>query len=1292
MKRIYLIIVTVLFLTWQSFAHISPDMHFTHIDAGDGLTIGSVTSICFDGRGVTWVGTGYGLNSYDGNSVRQHIHTDHSNSILKLCTDSDDNLYVACAYELYKMNLPTGECTTLFPRTCRAVAFRECLYAADGVDLLMSEQDGSFSRIYSVKEAGNVITAILAPQTDSSIWLGTRNGSLIRITEDSVNQWQVGSYVESLYMDSAGDVYVATMSHGLGKVDKSGKLSYLNKKLSSQFVRCMCEDDDGNLWVGTYLGLDCVEKESGRVVSFKPDLGRTDAISHESIWSINKDNQGTLWVGTFFGGINILNPSYEIYRRYHVGPDGLSSPVIGKITAAKGNLVLIATEGGGLNVYDRRTRKNVVYRKGASVRNISENNIKDFYYDSEANTVWLGTHLGGVNRVDLNTGETRVYVIDEAKNINANDILSVVKYGDSFILTTRDGYWQLNPHTGRSERLDELEPFRSSSCVEVDVNGNLWLSGRGITRYNLATGEYKTYIENERISSMLEDRNSNIWACGHGTGLYVYNLPLDRFDYIPFGEEWPRNEICISLVESASSGNLIVAAQKGFGIYDKKTTHLRFYGKEKGFPLANTNQKALASMPDGTVFIGGTTGLVSFKEEELNRAAKPYKIFYTGLYVNGMEENPGGEILKEDIIYTSDITLPNWVSFFTLEFSSSNSILSLSDDFEYRLEGFSDDWVGLRGARSISFSNLSPGNYKLFVRAKGERACAPAEVSIKVLPPWYRTPLAVAGFVILAILLVYGLLYTVKFRLRLKTQEDLHASKLRFFTNISHEIRTPLTMIISQVESLMNDHNLTHADYRKILSLYKNSLSLRELVSELLEFRKQEQGYMKIKVRPHNIVSLAHEHYCLFNELAITKGVNLVFEKDIDRLEVWYDQQQMSKVLSNILSNSLKYTSGGGSIYLKVWAQESEAVMEISDTGCGIPAKDIDKIFDRFYRVNEGDELDTGTGIGLSLSRGIVELHKGRIVVDSKEGVGTVFKIILPLGYSHFDKSQLTSETVEEHTLNVVVDKNDEVVQTRGHEYKVVVAEDNEDIRNMLVELFSPFYTVYPAQDGAEALKLVQSQMPSLVVSDVIMPNMSGTELCREIKNDVSTCHIPVVLLTARVTLEQNLEGLLLGADDYITKPFNSKLLISRCNNLINSRILLQEKYRETPQMPAKALATNKLDKEFLDRVTSIIGTHLSDPDFNVATFANEMAMSRTSLFDKIKAVTGKTPNDFVMTIRLREAVSMLVGNPELSITEISERTGFSSARYFSSCFKNHYKSSPLQYRKSHLCNDLYKM
>ena len=1283
MKRIYLIILAMALIGFSAQARISPNMHFSHLDARDGLTIGSVTSLCFDRFGVVWVGTGYGLNSYDGNEVTQHIRTDHSNSILKLCVDSGDNLFVACNYELYRMNLRTGNCTTILPRTCRALAYRERLYAAAGADLLTVERDTCVSRIYSLSSEGDIITAVSAPQSDSSVWLGTRNGHIVRILGTSIREWQVGSYVESLYMDSDGDMLVATMSHGLVKVDPSGELSTFKGKLSSPFVRCMCEDDDGNLWVGTYLGLDCIEKGSDRVTSFKPELGRTDAISHSSIWSINKDDQGTLWVGTFFGGINILNPSYEIYRRYPVGPGGLSSPVIGKIEEARGDLVLIATEGGGLNVYDRKTDRNMVYSKGSSARHISENNIKDFYYDKKANVVWLGTHLGGASKVDLNTGLTRGYIIDKPSNIDANDILVVVSRGGSLILSTRDGYWRLDPHTGKSVRLKELDHVGQSSSMAVDDSGNLWISWRGITRFDVGSGEIKTYLDGERISCVFEDSKSNVWACGHRNGLFVYNHPLDRFDHIPFGDEWPAGEFCTSIVESECSGNFIITGQTGFGVYDKMTTKLRFYGKESGFPLAGTNVRALASMSDGTVFIGGTTGLVSFKEEDLGRDAKPYKIFYTNLYVNGREEKAGGQILDEDIIYAEKVTLPNWVSFFTFEFSSSNSILSLGNDFEYCLEGFSSEWVSLRGTKSISFSNLLPGNYRLLVRGKGERMCVPAQISIKVLPPWYMTTPAIIGFILLALLLVYALFLIIRFRVRLKTREDLNQSKLRFFTNMSHEIRTPLTMIIAQIEALMNDRNFNHADYRKILSLYKNSLSLRELISELLEFRRQEQGHMKIKVRPHNIVSLVHEHFCLFNEFAITKGISLVLEKDIDRLEVWYDQQQMSKVLSNILSNALKYTSEGGSVSLKVWAQDSEAVIEIADSGRGIPSKDIDKIFNRFYRVNESDDLDTGTGIGLSLSLGIVQLHKGRIAVESKEGMGTVFRIVLPLGYSHFDKQQLSGEAVEEARPDISMGKAEEVVQSGAQTHKVVVAEDNEDIRNMLVELLSPLYTVYPAQDGAEALELVHSHMPSLVVSDVIMPNMSGTELCRKIKNDVSTCHIPVVLLTARVALEQNLEGLLLGADDYITKPFNSQLLISRCNNLINSRVLLQEKYRQTPQMSTWTLATNKLDKDFLERATEIIHNHLSDPDFNVVMFASEMAMSRTSLFDKIKAVTGKTPNDFVITIRLKQAAALLSGHPEYNITEVSEMTGFSSARYFSNCFKNHYKVSPLQYRKS---------
>lgn len=1284
MKRIYVLMFAAIFSIVTSYGRISPNMHFTHLDAKDGLSIGSVTSICFDRYGIVWIGTGYGLNSYDGNSVTQHIQTHHSNSIIKLCTDGHETLFIACYGELCGMDLRTRECTTLFDQTCSAIDYRDRLYAASGKDLHAFEKDSSMSKVFSLSDEEDAITAVLAPDGDSSLWVGTQKGHVIRIEAGAPDRrWNVGSLVESFYVSSSGDLLVATMSDGLASIGRTGRVSYIRKGLSSPFVRCMCEDDAGNLWIGTYQGLDCIEKESGKVISFKPELDRTDAISHSSIWNISRDEQGTLWIGTFFGGVNIINPGSEIYERYPIGKGGLSSPVIGKIQEASGNVVLIATEGGGLNVYDRSTGRNEVYCKESSVRHITENNIKDFLYERQTNTVWLGTHLGGVNRIDLNTGRTTHYIIDKPENFNANDVLVIVKHGDAFILSTRDGFYSLDPRTGKSVSLKELNVLSKTSHIIADSAGSLWVSGPGITKCNLESGDIKTYLPEERIACIIEDRNSDIWACGRKSGLYVYNKPLDRFEHVAFGDSWPQNELCMSMAESTCSNSLIITGQTGFGIYDRKTAALQYFGHEKGFPLTSTNARALACMSDGTVFMGGTTGLVSFTEDDLNRRAKPYKIFYTKFFVNGKEERPGGDILDKEIIFTDSVILPNRVSFFTFEFSSSNSVMSHGNDFECRLEGFSPDWISLGSTRQVSFSNLSPGNYTLHVRGTGERMCTPAKISIKVLPPWYKSWPAIVCFAALALLIVFGLFHFVQTRIRLKDQEALNQSKLRFFTNISHEIRTPLTMIIAQIESLMNDHNFTHSDYRKILSLYKNSISLRELITELLEFRKQEQGHLKIEVRPHNIVSLVHEHYCLFNEFALTKEIGLVLEKDIDRLEVWYDQKQMSKVLSNILSNALKYTPKGGTIRLKVWARESEAIIEVADSGRGIPHKDLDKIFTRFYRVNESDELDTGTGIGLSLSQGIVELHKGRITVESEEGSGTTFRIILPLGYSHFDKEQLEGESVEEKRPEINMGIQEEVVRVKTSEHKVVVAEDNEDIRNMLVELFSPFYTVFAAEDGAAALKLVQEEMPSLVVSDVIMPNMSGTELCREIKNNISTCHIPVVLLTARVTLEQNLEGLLQGADDYITKPFNARLLISRCNNLINSRVILQEKYRESPQMSTWALATNKMDKDFLERATEVILGHIADPEFNIAMFANEMAMSRTSLFDKIKAVTGKTPNDFILSIRLKEAARLLSGHPECNITEISERTGFSSARYFSSCFKNHYKVSPLQYRKS---------
>lgn len=452
---------------------------------------------------------------------------------------------------------------------------------------------------------------------------------------------------------------------------------------------------------------------------------------------------------------------------------------------------------------------------------------------------------------------------------------------------------------------------------------------------------------------------------------------------------------------------------------------------------------------------------------------------------------------------------------------------------------------------------------------------------------------------------------------------------------------------------------------------------------------------MKIKVSRHNLVNFLYENYLLFLEYASSKQINFKFNKQSDDIEVWYDQKQMQKVVNNLLSNALKHTKAEDTISINVSQEDKYVIIEIKDTGTGIAAAEIDKIFDRFYQTERLDSLNTGagTGIGLALTKGIIELHHGTIRVESEPGKGSRFIITLKSGNQHFTEEQIIRDNADANiqqppetivpTVEILPDSEwKEEDNKRIEDAKMLIVEDNESIKQMLVGIFETFYQVTTASDGVEALDIIQKDMPSIILSDVVMPRMSGTELCKQVKTDFNTCHIPVVLLTARTAVEHNIEGLKIGADDYITKPFNTNLLISRCNNLVNSRRLLQEKFSKQPQAFAQMLATNPMDKEMLDRAMAIIEQHLDNTDFNVNIFAREMGMARTNLFTKLKAVTGQTPNDFILSIRLKKGAVMLRNNPELNITEISDRIGFSSSRYFSKCFKEIYHVSPLAYRK----------
>ena len=579
-------------------------------------------------------------------------------------------------------------------------------------------------------------------------------------------------------------------------------------------------------------------------------------------------------------------------------------------------------------------------------------------------------------------------------------------------------------------------------------------------------------------------------------------------------------------------------------------------------------------------------------------------------------------------------------------------------------------------------------------------------MGITIHSPFYATPLFYLLYVLVGGGLIYGFFRFKQSQLLLRTSlqyerkekeriEELNQAKLQFFSNISHEFRTPLTLIISQIELLLQSSSLAPSTYNKLLKIYRNTHSMRALISELLDFRKLEQGHVKLKVYEQNIVPFLKEIYLSFYEYASSRSITYLFTSEKENINCWFDPKQMQKVFYNLLSNAFKYTKPGASIEMVIEENENTIIIKIIDNGIGINKEDINKIFDRFYQAGNqtSDTAQPSTGIGLSLTKSIIELHHGKIQVESTPGYGSIFIVRLPKDRTHFkeeecqfvepDNETIRNEILPESIIKELPESTSELsFADTDTTYTVLLVDDNEELLQILNSLFSPVYKVLLAHNGKEGLEIARNERPDIIISDIMMPEMSGTEMCLKIKNDFDICHIPVILLTALSSTEQSIEGLQRGADDYISKPFNAKVLLARCNNLVRNRIILQKKFNEQKDFDTQSLASNPIDQKFMDTINKIIEENLNNMEFDMNTLAKELGLSRSSLYAKFKALTGMTPNDFVLNCKLKRAATLLIGRPDLQIAEISDMLGFGSPRYFTRCFKAQFDTTPAEYRK----------
>jgi signal transduction histidine kinase/ligand-binding sensor domain-containing protein/DNA-binding NarL/FixJ family response regulator len=1319
----------------------SQEINFQHIAADNGLSQISVMSIYQDEHGYMWFGTREGLNRYDGQDIEvyQANETDQyglpSNIINTVCGDQNGMLYILCGYKhlvsydkkLDKFLLINDETQTISQGKKHlwfSVSNSIKRYDYDtksAVDYFRVQTD------YSVKK--------LFEASNGKLYIGTETGLAV-LDDNKVFKFIIpNNHISSIFEDSRKNIWVGTADNGVFKINRTGLIdNYSHNQsagnfLSSNIIRDFCEDNFGQIWIATFTGLDKLIPESGQIVNFKNYGDKPTDLSHTSIYALFKDKQGTLWIGTYYGGINYYNPEANIYTYFYPNSNNyktINFPIVGKMTEDKNGNLWICTEGGGLNFYNRKNNTFRVFKAGGD-NAISHNNLKCIWYNFKNDKLYIGTHMGGLNIYDIRTN-TFKHITTKTNALMPNNVIEELHpYNDKLLVLTQKGIVQLDFESETitpffKDKKIEKEVGVSVTTLMVDSKNNLWLAQTdgGLKRYNIHTNKLKTYLHSydqpgsigrHNITRIYEDRRGRLLFSSLGSGLYEYISDKDIFVRYSTAENGLMSDFIYDITET-TYGYLVLLTNKGLNLFDPETNKNQFLDRSRGLPLDMINIGCgIYSTQSGEIFVGGINGMASFYENQITPVPRDYNLFFSELFLENESVKPldKSRILKFALPYQEYIKLKYNQNNFSVKFAVSNYIKANKTTYEYKLAGLDDKWIPAL-EQTIKYSNLSPGSYVLHVReVAGDNPSIKAKeiiLNVSIAPPFYASNVAIIIYFLLIAFILWRIISFNKSKILLKTSleyeirendriKELNQTKLQFFTNISHEFRTPLTLIIGQIESMAQMESISPLIHNKLVKVYKNATQLRNLITELLDFRKQERDLLALKVSNHDIVSFVKNIYQSFNEMANTRKIDYNFFSVERSIMLWYDAVQLQKVFYNLISNAFKYSKDNSSISIKIERKTDGVKISLSDTGAGIPEEDLDKIFERFYQSkNQEGNSSNGfsTGVGLALSKGIVELHHGEIKAKKNKDAGTTFSVTLLMGSEHFTSEEKLP--IKEMDLNNIVETDlpdklflemisDESEKDNKPKSTILIVEDNEEMLQFLKDIFSAIYDVETAVDGLDAMERIKELQPDIVLSDVMMPNMTGKELCSKLKTNFETSHIPVVLLTADSSEEQNLEGLMVGADDYITKPFNVKALISRCNNLVLSRKRMQEKFSKQIDDVPVSLATNKMDQELLNKATQIVTKYIDDCDFDVSTFASEMALGRSKLYIKLKGITGMTPNDFILNIRLKTAATLLTNENELNISDITYKLGFSTPRYFSKCFKELFGLSPLNYRRA---------
>lgn len=1299
---------------------------FAHIGLEDGLSQSTVLSITQDVQGNMWFATFNGVNRFDGYDFTVYRHeTGNAGSI------GDNMVYAVKADDKGGVWVGTNNWLSYYDADRDAFRNYRCpqkeedvrvMQIADVDDsrLLVNTSAGLY--VFHVADTSFVQSGLPADlfrlkataiyRSKDSLYIGAKDGlwmySFASRTLEHLHALPLGRKEILTLLQHGNHLWIGTEGDGLYRMDRTTReLRHYTAGgpdgLSSNFVRSLALDARNRLWVGTFTSLDIYDEATGRFQVYTSNRRQNRSLSQSSIRSIFMDSQGGMWLGTYFGGLNYYHPLRERFRHIRFSPEGnsLNDNVIGCITEdRKGNL-WIGTNNGGVNYYDIRSGEYTYYTKE---QGLGSNDVKAIYVDEQAGKVYIGTHTGGLNILDRRTGRIESLMPETTRLTNMN-VFAIQPCADGrhLWIGTLEGLVHFDKAT---KTFSDIKGNVSLGVKRIrtlllDQENRLWVggedglavcSGKGdsLSSVRMVSGE--SAFESATVYGVFEASDGDIWIATRN-GLYGFSAGRDSVVHYSVADGMP-DAIVYGVLEDEKH-RLWISTDNGLSCFDPESRKFRNFTDVDGLQSNQFTPYACCLASSGEMYFGGINGITAFHPERLqdNPYAPRAVISELRLFGDPVHPNDQTGILQKHISLTDRITLNHKQSSFALSFVVSNYIADKHNTFAYKLDGYDKRWFVVDdNQRWATYANLPHGTYNFLVKVAnndGKWCDEVTSLEIKVLPAWYQTWWAIALF---ALMIIGVITLVIRFyweRADKVRQKELQEVKTRFFINISHELRTPLTLIVAPLQDLLD--KVTDKWVRSQLEYMKrNTDRLLHLVNQLMDYRRAEKGVFELRVKCINVGQIVEKNFRYYEPLARKKHIDYNLRSELGGRQVWCDASYIELILNNLLSNAFKYTNDGQSIFVNLKAAGDDLLLQVQDTGVGIPVNKQAKIFERFYQV-ESEHI--GSGIGLSLVQKLVELHHGRIEVDSAVGKGSCFSVYLPLSREAYAEEELSGGTQQEepvYSTNArdmyIVDTEEALepaesdVDTERKE-TVLVVEDNDEIRHYMSHGLERFFVVREVENGEEAVELLKTEEISLILTDVMMPVMDGIQLCKYVKQNLKTCHIPVIILSAKAEVKDQLDGLQVGADDYIAKPFSLSVVVMKIKNILRTHYRAIEHYSKSLEIEPEKIALNRLDEEFLSKAVSVVEKNLEKPDFSADDFALEMGMSRSSLHLKMKGITGESTTEFIRKIRFNQACKLLKEG-RYNVAEISTMVGFSTPSYFSTSFKKYIGCMPSEYAK----------